>query len=110
MRTGVAYKIEERREQQMWKNRNKCKKEAYKEQKENRGKEKREKKKRNTAQEVSLILTKKKYRVIGKEKRKDNMIWKENNEGDKKIKWIYRGRKQNREYKKEEQKRMGLKT
>ena len=48
MRTGVAYKIEERREQQMWKNRNKCKKEAYKEQKENRGKEKREKKKKGT--------------------------------------------------------------
>ena len=46
MRTGVAYKIEERREQQMWKNRNKSKKEAYKEQKENRGKEKREKEKK----------------------------------------------------------------
>ena len=38
------------------------------------GKRKERKKKRNTAQEVSLILTKKKYRVIGKEKRKDNMI------------------------------------
>ena len=33
MRTGVAYKNEERREQQMWKNRNKSKKEALKEQK-----------------------------------------------------------------------------
>ena len=73
--TGVAYKIEERREQKRRKDRNKSKKEAQKEQKENRGKEKREKERkqhrtgsfiRSLPKRRSIKKTEARAREIGK--------------------------------------------
>ena len=86
VRTGVAYKREERREQKKKKNRLKSKKEAWKKQKEYRGKEKSEKESKEHRIESVIRSLPKRRSTMKTEARAKDVAKKYQIEGSNKMK------------------------